>query len=403
MKLNRIAVLTATCLIAELAATQVFARGNHYGWCRGVGNPHQSSQGCGQAGGQGAGNQVTGPTQPVANQLPPKGTQQTPTSVTVPVLAPGAVPNAIPNQVPIATPIAVPGQVPTPVVAPTLTPPLAPNATPNRVPTAVPNQVPPLATGPTAVPPQVPTATPNQVPIAIPGQVPPQPTGPTAVPPLVPTATPNQIPVAVPGQVPPQPTGQTAVPPLVPTATPTQIPVAVPGRVPQPSGTTATPPLVPTATPNQVPTAVPGQVPQLTPKPTATHVAVPGHPKPQGVVTIMRPKPRPTTGTIQQPGTTQVTHHLTHQSNSKKHDHVAATPGRHDPHDLPKFRNAAAKEDWECVASGFGQRRYDAGRGVLLNNGALRHLGNVDAMARDVPARHPKHSGCIISVKRKQQ
>ncbi|WP_142638999.1 hypothetical protein [Ruegeria faecimaris] len=98
-----------------------------------------------------------------------------------------------------------------------------------------------------------------------------------------------------------------------------------------------------------------------------------------------------------------MTHHLTHQRNSKKHDHVAATPGRHDPHDLPRFRSAAAKENWECVASGFGQRRYDAGRGVLLNSGALRHLGNVDAMARDVPARHPKHSGCIISVKRKQR
>lgn len=370
MKRNRIALLSAACLIAGLAATQVFARGNQYGWCRGVGNPHQSGQGCGQTGGQGPGNQITGPTQPVANQLPPRGTPQTPTSVTVPVLAPGAVPNAIPGRVPIATPIAVPGQVPTPVVAPTLAPPLVPNPTPNRVPTAVPNQVPPLATGPTAVPPQVPTATPNQVPIAVPGQVPPQPN----VPPLVPTATPNQIPVAVPGQVPPQPNGQTAVPPLVPTATP-----------------------------NQVPTAVPGQVPQLTPKPTATHVAVPGHPKPQGVVTVMRPKPRPTTGTVQPTGATQVTHHLTHQSNSKKHDHVAATPGRHDPHDLPRFRNAATKENWECVASGFGQRRYDAGRGVLLNNGALRHLGNVDAMAQDVPARHPKHSGCIISVKRKQR
>ncbi len=366
MKRNRIVLLSAACLVAELAATQVVARGNHYGWCRGVGNPHQSSQGCGQAGGQGAGNQITGPTQPVANQLPPQGTPQTPTSVAVPVLAPGAVPNAIPGRVPIATPIAIPGQVPTPIVAPTLAPPLVPNPTPNQVPTAVPNQVPPLAT----VPPQVPTATPNQVPIAVPGQVPPQPN----VPPLVPTATPNQIPVAVPGQIPPQPTGQTAVPPLVPSATP-----------------------------NQVPIAVPGQVPQLTPRPTATHVAVPGHKNPQGVVTIMRPRPRPTTGTVQQPGSTQVTHHLSHQSNSKKHDHVAATPGRHDPHDLPRFRNAAAKENWECVASGFGQRRYDAGRGVLLNNGALRHLGNVDAMARDVPARHPKHSGCIISVKRKQR
>ncbi len=343
MKLNTIAFLTVACLIAEFAATSVTAGGNHYGWCRGVGNPHQSSQGCGQTGGQGVGNQVTGPTQPTANQLPPKGTPQTPASVAVPILAPGAIPTAVPGQVPIATPIAVP------------------------------NQVPPLITGPIAIPPQVPTATPNQVPIAVPGQVP-QPTGPQLTPPLAPTATPNKIPIAVPGQIPPQPTG------------------------PQ-----LTPPLVPKPTPNQVPVAVPGQVPPLTSRPPATHVAVPGHPKPQGVVAIMRPKPRPIKGTVAQTGTSQVTHHKAHRTDARKYDHVASTPGRHDAHDLPRFRSADANEEWECVASGFGQRKYDAGRGILLNSGALRHLGNVDAMARDVPARHPKHSGCIISVKRKRR
>ena len=69
MKLNTIAFLTVAYLIAEFAATSATAGGNHYGWCRGVGNPHQSSQGCGQTGGQGVGNQVTGPTQPTANQF----------------------------------------------------------------------------------------------------------------------------------------------------------------------------------------------------------------------------------------------------------------------------------------------------------------------------------------------
>ncbi|MGI9368320.1 MAG: hypothetical protein ACR2O2_05725 [Ruegeria sp.] len=345
MKLNTIALITAACLIAEFAPNRATAGGNHYGWCRGVGNPHQSSQGCGQTGGQGTGNQVTGPTQPTANQLPPKGTQKTPTSVAVPVLAPGAIPTAVPGQVPIATPIAVPGQVPPLVISPQLTPPQVPTPTPNQVPTAVPGQVP---------------------------QLQPQVTSPQLTPPQVPTPTPNQIPVAVPGQV----------PQLQPQLTPQQ---------------------VPTPTPNQVPVAVPGQVPSLASRPTATHVAVPGQPKPQGVVTIMRPKPRPLKGTVSQTGTKQVSHHQTHQTNAKKHDHVAATPGRHDAHDLPRFRSADANEEWECVASGFGQRKYDAGRGILLNSGALRHLGNVDAMARDVPARHPKHSGCIISVKRKRK
>ncbi len=343
MKLNTTLIFFAAFLVVETAAVPTLARGNHYGWCRGVGNPHQSSQGCGQAGGQRPSNQVSGPTQPTANQLPPKGTQQTPSSVVVPVLAPDAIPNPIPGQVPVATPIAVPGQVPSPIVAPN------------------------------AIPPLVPTPTPNQVPIAVPPQVQPQ----VAVPSQVQTATPNQAPVAVQGQV-PQPI---VIPPQVPTATPNQ---------------------VPTATPNQVPIAVPGQVPPLAARPIATHVAVPGHPKPHGVVTITRPKPRPTKGAVAQPGKTQVTHHQTHQTASKKFDHIATTTGRHDSHDLPRFRKAETGEHWDCVASGFGQRRYDAGRGVLLSSGALRHLGNVDAMARDVPARHPKHSGCIISVKRKR-
>ncbi len=387
MKLNTTLIFFAAFLVVETAAVPTLARGNHYGWCRGVGNPHQSSQGCGQAGGQRPSNQVSGPTQPTANQLPPKGTQQTPSSVVVPVLAPNAIPNPIPGQVPVATPIAVPGQVPSPIVAPNAIPPLVPTPTPNQVPIAVPPQVPPQV----AVPSQVPTATPNQIPVAVPGQVP----QPIAIPPQVPTATPNQIPVAVPGQV-PQPI---AIPPQVPTATPNQIPVAVPGQVPQPI---AIPPQVPTATPNQVPIAVPGQVPPLAARPIATHVAVPGHPKPHGVVTITRPKPRPSKGAVAQPGKSQVTHHTTHQAASKKFDHIATTTGRHDSHDLPRFRKAETGEHWDCVASGFGRRRYDAGRGVLLSSGALRHLGNVDAMARDVPARHPKHSGCIISVKRKR-
>jgi len=302
----------------------------------------------------------TGAIPPMPTQLAPtKGKQKTPTAVAVPLLAPSLAP----DQAPVATPVAVPGRVP--------------------------------QAG--AVPGQVPTAIPSQVPVAVPGRVP----QPVAVPGQVPTAIPSQVPVAVPGRV-PQPV---SVPGQVPTAIPSQVPVAVPGRMPQP---VAVPGQVPSAIPPQVPVAVPGRAPTM--RPDATHVAIPGHrgtvagnPGEQAI--LMRPVPRPNSQRIQTATTpATATHHETHRSQPRKHRDIAISPGRHDQHDLPAFRDAGTGDEWRCAASGFGQRRpLPTERGALLSAGALRHLGSVDALARDVPARHPEHAGCIIAVKRRDR
>ncbi|MBO9398478.1 hypothetical protein J7400_17535 [Shimia sp. R9_2] len=289
MRRQTLMMLLATCLSAELFSGPVLARGNHYGWCRGVGNPHQSAQGCGQSGSQHHNTQTSGPSSPTATQLPPKGTPSTPQSVAVPVLAPTAVPARIPQRVP-------------PVIA-------------------------------------------------------------------TPTATPQAIPQATP--------------------TPLQTPIKTP--VP-----------TPVAVPNQIPQAIPQPV-TITAKPSANHLAVPGHKSPTGYAVIVRPKPRQAKLTAPSGQTAaSATHRPKIQSAPKKFQHIAAVPGRHAPHDPPLFKEGAAGEEWECVASGFGPRRTANARGQLLASGALRHIGNVDAMARDVPARHLKYSGCIISIKRRK-
>ena len=226
-----------------------------------------------------------------------------------------------------------------------------------------------------------------------------------AVPLLAPSLAPDQAPVATPVAVPGRVPQAGAVPGQVPTAIPSQVPVAVPGRMPQP---VAVPGQVPSAIPPQVPVAVPGRAPTM--RPDATHVAIPGHrgtvagnPGEQAI--LMRPVPRPNSQRIQTATTpATATHHETHRSQPRKHRDIAISPGRHDQHDLPAFRDAGTGDEWRCAASGFGQRRpLPTERGALLSAGALRHLGSVDALARDVPARHPEHAGCIIAVKRRDR
>ncbi|MBO9409468.1 hypothetical protein J7399_18670 [Shimia sp. R9_1] len=391
MRRQTLMMFLATCLSAELFSGPVLARGNHYGWCRGVGNPHQSAQGCGQSGSQHHNTQTSGPSRPTATQLPPKGTPSTPQSVAVPVLAPTAMPVLAPQRTPIATPVAIPPQVPPLIVAPPLAPQATPQATPTPTPVAVPNAVP----TPVIAPPLVPQAIPTPTPTAVPTAVPPLPNAPVPTPQAVPQATHTAIPYAVPARIPQR------VPEVI--ATPTATPQAIPQATPTPLQTPIkTPVPTPVAVPNQIPQAIPQPVTN-TAKPSATHLAVPGHKSPTGYAVIVRPKPRPAKLTAPKGQTAaSATHQPKIQSAPKKFQHIAAVPGRHAPHDPPRFKESAAGEEWECVASGFGPRRTANARGQLLASGALRHIGNVDAMARDVPARHLKHSGCIISIKRRK-
>ena len=404
--------LTASILTiaAALTAAPAAANGNHFGWCNGVGNPHRGSQ-CGASGG------TTKPPQqpsnvPVATQKPTIGTGTPQT------------PGGLPTQVIVVTPqpgqtITGTGQVPQIVVQPgatftgvgkpiivlqplpqqvltgvspvtTVTPQPTPSFTgvglptvtiqPNpqqtvvgygKVPaTVIVQPVPqPSFTGIGAVPIQVPNATPQAVPQQIP----------TAVPSPQSQGTPYLIPSLQPQAV-PQPTPQ-RVPQAVPQAKPQATPVLVPQQIPQ---------TVPQTTPQATPVLVPQQIPQMVPQatPQATPVLVP------------RPKPRPS---AQKPAATggTTTHSQTPARPALAKKHITVAPGRQKQHDLPQFDATDGGQPWRCVASGHGQRRTLIDRRVSVS-GALRHIGSIDVLGRDLPALHPQHADCIISLRRKK-
>ncbi|MGA9411603.1 MAG: hypothetical protein WBV78_14295, partial [Roseobacter sp.] len=135
--------------------------------------------------------------------------------------------------------------------------------------------------------------------------------------------------------------------------------------------------------------AVPGQVPSAVPQSAlqATPVMVP------------RPKPRPNTA---KPVATNAptSHKPTLTGTALAKQHVTRVAGRQAQHNLPEFNAADGGKPWRCVASGHGQRKTLADRRVSVS-GALRHVGSIDVLGRDLPALHPQHADCIISIRRK--
>lgn len=331
-------------IFAVSTASLASANGNHFGWCNGVGNPHHSSSCGGSSPSTSPIVPIVPPTQvPTANPLPPTN-PIVPTPVVTPVLVPSIAPNAIPGQVPV------------------LAPPMVPQPVPQQVPTAIPQQVP----TPMQVPGQVPVLAPPMVPQPVPQRVP------TAIPQQVPT------PMTVPGLVLPRPKvkPQTNPKPLVSTGVmpnPVQTVTPQTGQVrppvvtqPQPAQVVV-PPMVPMLVPQRVPQAIPQPIPQRVPTlaPTVTH----------------RPQVRPV---------------------GIGRELITSTPGRQPAHNPPAFQGKAQGEQWNCVASGHGKRK-SVEDGKVVSNGALRHVGSVDVLGRDLPALHPRHPHCIVSVKRRKK
>ncbi|WP_219787315.1 hypothetical protein [Celeribacter sp. PS-C1] len=162
--------------------------------------------------------------------------------------------------------------------------------------------------------------------------------------------------------------------------------------------------VVPTPTPQ----AVPGRVPQAIPTPTpqATPQATPNlRPQPTSVATptvMKRPKPRPNLhGQISNSGGATVQHVPTPAGQMVSQDFITQKPGSQPTHDAPRFASDNG-DVWRCVASGHGKRRSYADEEASAN-GALVHVGAIDVLGRDLPALHPSHSNCIISVKRRSE
>ncbi len=342
------------------SAGQVAANGNHYGWCNGVGNPHGGTN-CGGGTGTAQPSQLPANV-PTSNQKPSKGPANPQT------------PGALPTQAIVVTPqpgqtIVGTGPVTTIVGQP------GPSFKGTGKPTIILRPLPPqVFTGvsPAKINPQ---KTPSFVGFSLPTV--------TIIPNPPQTFTGYG---KVPATIIVQPVDQTSisgtgpVPFPVPQQIPQQIPTAVPSKIPQ-----GTPYLIPSLKSNQVP--------------AKTSVAVP--PKaPQAIPMLLpRPKPRPNT---QKPiaigGPTS--HKPVATEPALKQAHITRFSGRQEQHNLPEFDAADGGQPWRCVASGHGQRKSLSDRRVSTS-GTLRHVGSIDVLGRDLPALHPQHANCIISLKRR--
>lgn len=390
----RTAVILTAAILA-LSPQLASANGNHYGWCIGVGNPHQGTN-CAPPD-SGTTNTPT-PDVPVSNQLPATGTGPQPTPDTTPaqvivtpnppgiVTGSGPVPGVLGQTAPPITGTGVPPIVVDPIPQVNLTG-VGPVPQVQTVPT-------PQLTGygktPVVVQPLPPTTVTGFSPVPGVQLIPTPPLTGQGLPAIVvvpnpPTQVTGHSPVSATIVVHPDPgktlTGYGRVP--VPT------PQLTPGQVPQ---------LVPTATPNATPVLVPPQLPTTPQTPQVGPAQGPHTP-----TEIPRPRPRPTTTATTTPtnGGGPIKHAPEVTMPARGHEQITIETGRQTPHAPPRFASEDGAGDWACLASGFGKRRTAADADSQAN-GALRHVGAVDVLGRDLPALHPDHTSCIITVRRRK-
>lgn len=112
-------------------------------------------------------------------------------------------------------------------------------------------------------------------------------------------------------------------------------------------------------------------------------------------VSVQRPRPKPANlKTVGASGT--ITHSVQSQG-SVNTGHITSTAGRQDPaerHTVSDDGGAA----WSCLSSGHGPRTVETDNGA--NVAILRSATRVDTLARDIPARHPRQSHCLVSIQR---
>jgi hypothetical protein len=138
-------------------------------------------------------------------------------------------------------------------------------------------------------------------------------------------------------------------------------------------------------------------------QPPALRPTVTIRPQPPQVIAAVifnRPKPRPHVvppTTILQP---VVTHSTSVTRPPVGTNQITDRPGRQTGGSDPSFADRSGGANWNCVASGVGVRQIERG-GRIITTGVERHVGKVDSLGRDVPAKHPKHPHCIISVQRR--
>ena len=118
-----------------------------------------------------------------------------------------------------------------------------------------------------------------------------------------------------------------------------------------------------------------------------------GNPQPT-LIPRPRPQGQPTgSGTQSATGGT-ATHDRTGGGTSAAQAIVPHAPGRQDA-----GGSGAQGTSWTCLTGGHGPRLVETGSGPRVI-GTYSHIGQVDALARDVPARHPTQPHCLVAIRR---
>jgi hypothetical protein len=206
--------------------------------------------------------------------------------------------------------------------------------------------------------------------MAVPSQVP-QPVAQPSLAMPTPSAIPTPTPVAVPSQV-PQLVAQPGLAMPTPNAIPTPTPMAVPSQVPQPVAQPSLAMPTPYLVPHQVPRPTPIRQPVKVPTFIATR---PSGQQPTGQTPVGTPSTRPAI--------------------------VTPLPGRQPAHALTVHRASADADRLTCLASGFGWRKLDDGKGNTSRVGLAPVLYTPDMMLHDLPANHPRQAECLIVVDRR--
>jgi len=254
---------------------------------------------------------------------------------------------------------------PNPVLAPPNAPPTpvnVPNQAPPKVPPKIPQAVPQPMVAPVLAPPNAPPT-----PLNVPNQAPPK------VPPKIPQAVPQPMvaPVLAPPNAPPTPVN-------VPIQAPPKVPPKIPQAVPQPmvAPVLAPPnaPPTPVNVPNQAPLKVPPKIPQAVPQP------------------------------MHQPKQLSITYGVTNSqgvpvNKSTVNGHFATViAGNHLDQESRAYLVDSNQDVWSCMVAGLSQRPTTPGNERSGNIGHSETLDFRSTHIAHIPANHPMHTGCLISV-----
>ncbi|WIV50440.1 hypothetical protein QQG91_12290 [Marivivens sp. LCG002] len=112
-------------------------------------------------------------------------------------------------------------------------------------------------------------------------------------------------------------------------------------------------------------------------------------------VSVQRPRPKP--ANLKTVGATGTITHSEKSQGSVNTGQITSTAGRQDTAERHTVSDDSGAV-WSCLSSGHGPRTVETDNGA--NVAVLRSATRVDTLARNIPARHPRQSHCLVSIQR---